>query len=77
MWYILIGLTAGWVKSLVVQCDTRELIINLLVGVMGSILGGRLCYIMIDPFAAACFASLITATLGAILLLLIVHLFLK
>ena len=74
LWYILIGLVAGWLGSLVVKGSGSGLLVNLIVGVIGSVLGGWLFSLM-GIAATSMWGSLITATVGAIVLLLIVGLF--
>ena len=74
LWYILIGLVAGWLAGLIVKGSGSGLLLNLVIGVIGSVLGGWLFGLMgLD--ANGKLGSLITATVGAILLLLIVSLF--
>ena len=72
LWYILIGLVAGCI----VRGSGSGLIVNLVVGVLGSVLGGWLFGLM-GLATTSMLGSLITATVGAIVLLLIVSLFTK
>lgn len=74
LWYILIGLLAGWLGSLVVKGSGSGLLLNLVIGVIGSLLGGWLFGLM-GLGTTSMLGSLITATVGAIVLLLIVSLF--
>lgn len=74
LWYILIGIVAGYLGSLVVKGTGSGLLLNLVIGVIGSVLGGWLFGLMgLD--STNMLGSLITATIGAIVLLLIVALF--
>lgn len=74
LWYILIGILAGWLAGLIVKGSGSGLILNFVIGIIGSVLGGWLFGLM--GFGAANqLGSLITATAGAIVLLLIVSLF--
>lgn len=74
IWYILIGLVAGWLGSLIVKGSGSGLLLNLVIGVIGSVLGGWLFSLM-GMSSGSLWGSLITATVGAIVLLLIVSLF--
>ncbi|MCD7970817.1 MAG: GlsB/YeaQ/YmgE family stress response membrane protein [Alistipes sp.] len=74
LWYILIGLVAGWLGSLIVKGNGSGLLLNLVIGVIGSLLGGWLFGLM-GLGTTSMLGSLITATVGAIVLLLIVSLF--
>lgn len=76
LWYILIGLAAGWLGSLVVKGSGSGLLVNLVIGVIGSLLGGWIFGLM-GLGTTNMLGSLITATVGAIVLLLIVSLFNK
>ena len=74
LWYILIGLAAGWLGSLIVKGTGSGLLLNLVIGVIGSLLGGWLFSLM-GIASTSMWGSLLTATVGAIVLLLIVSLF--
>lgn len=74
LWYILIGIVARWLAGLIVKGSGSGLILNLVIGIVGSVLGGWLFSIM-GIGATSGLGSLITAVVGAIVLLLIVSLF--
>ena len=40
LWYLLIGLVAGWIASLIVKGSGSGMLVNLIVGIIGSMLGG-------------------------------------
>ena len=42
LWYLLIGLAAGWIASLIFKGSGSGLLVNLIVGLVGGILGGWL-----------------------------------
>lgn len=42
LWYLLIGLTAGWIANLIVKGNGSGLVVNLIVGLIGGVLGGWL-----------------------------------
>ena len=39
LWYLLIGLAAGWIASLIFKGSGSGLLVNLIVGLIGGILG--------------------------------------
>ena len=65
IWYILIGLAAGFIAGKLVKGGGFGLIVNLIVGIVGGVLGGWLFSII---------GSLITSVVGAIVLLWLVGL---
>lgn len=73
LWYLLIGLAAGWIANLIVKGGGSGLLINLIVGLIGGVLGGWI--ISLFGWApAGTLGSLLTSVLGAIILLWIVSL---
>ena len=42
LWYLLIGLAAGWIAILIFKGSGSGLLVNLIVGLVGGILGGWL-----------------------------------
>ena len=39
LWYLLIGLAAGWIANLIVKGGGSGLFVNLIVGLIGGVLG--------------------------------------
>ena len=74
LWYLLIGLVAGWLANLIVRGSGSGLIVNLIVGIIGGFLGGWLVGLM-GRIPTGTFGTLIASVVGAIVLLLIVSLF--
>lgn len=74
LWYILIGLAAGYVASLIVKGSGSGMLLNLVIGMVGGVLGGWLFRLM-DIASTNMLGSLLTSVFGAIVLLLIVGLF--
>ena len=66
IWYIIIGILAGFIAGKVMRGGGFGILINLLVGIAGGLLGIA---------TAGILGSLITSVAGAILLLWIVSLF--
>lgn len=75
LWFILIGLVAGWLGSLIVKGTGMGLLGNLLVGVIGGVLGGWIFGLLGIQTAGNTWGALLTAVAGAVVLLLIVGLF--
>jgi uncharacterized membrane protein YeaQ/YmgE (transglycosylase-associated protein family) len=68
LWFLLIGLAAGWLASQIMKGGGSGLVGDLLMGVIGSILGGFL-FGLLGLSATGLLGSLITATVGAIILI--------
>jgi len=71
IWFLIIGLIAGWLAGQIMRGRGLGLIGNLIVGVVGSVIGGFLFGLIGRSFSSP-IGSLITATIGAIVLLWIV-----
>jgi uncharacterized membrane protein YeaQ/YmgE (transglycosylase-associated protein family) len=68
VWFLLIGLAAGWLASQIMRGGGSGLVSDLLMGVIGAILGGFL-FGLLGLSATGLLGSLITATVGAIVLI--------
>ncbi len=68
IWYLLIGLAAGWIANLIVKGSGSGLLVNLIVGLIGGMLGGWVLS-LIGWVPVGTLGSLATAVIGAILLL--------
>ncbi len=66
--FLFIGLIAGWLAGLIKNSGGVGLIIDLVVGVLGALLGGYLFHLFTVQFTGF-FGGLVTATISAILLL--------
>jgi len=77
IWFIVIGIVAGFLAGQLMKGKGFGLIINLLVGVGGAILGGWLLGALGLSFGGGLIGSLVTAFLGAVVLLFIISLFRK
>ncbi len=77
IWFIIIGIVAGFLAGKVMKGSGFGLLINLLIGVGGAILGGWLFGKLGLSFGGGLIGSLVTAFLGAVLLLFIISLFKK
>lgn len=70
--FLLIGLLAGWLASLIVRGRGLGLGGDIVVGMVGALIGG-LVFNALNIATFGTLGSLLTATVGAILLLLIVN----
>ena len=68
VWYLLLGLASGWIANLIVKGDGSGLIINLIVGLVGGVLGGWL-FSPVGPAPIGSLGSLATSVIGAVALL--------
>jgi len=76
LWFLLIGLCAGWLAGVIMKGRGFGLVGNLIIGVIGAVLGGFLVSLM--GFAAeSLLAQLITATIGAVVLLMLLSVAMK
>ena len=73
IWFIVIGLVAGWLAGQVVKGGGVGVIGDIAVGVLGALLGGFLFRRLGVSAGSRLFASLIVATIGAIVLLFVVR----
>lgn len=76
IWFLALGLAAGWLAEKITKREEFTLIGNLVVGCIGSVLGG-LVLRLIGFVATSLIAKLITATVGAVLLLYLLELYRK
>jgi len=68
IWYLLLGLAAGWIANLIVKGGSSGLLVNLIVGLVGGVLGGWL-FSLIGLVPVGSLGSLVTAVIGSIVLL--------
>lgn len=68
LWFLLIGLCAGWLAGQILHGGSFGLKGNLIIGVIGAMIGGVLTWIL-GFEATGLRGSLISATIGAIVLL--------
>ena len=73
LWFIIIGVAAGWLAGQIVKGGGFGLVGDLVVGVIGALIGGFLLG-HVGVFPAGILGSIITATIGAIVLLFAIRL---
>ncbi|MEL0028736.1 MAG: GlsB/YeaQ/YmgE family stress response membrane protein [Perlucidibaca sp.] len=69
IWFLLIGALAGWLAGMIMKGGGFGLIGNMVIGVLGSVIGG---YLFQSVGVAA--GGLVTALIGALVLLFLVRL---
>jgi uncharacterized membrane protein YeaQ/YmgE (transglycosylase-associated protein family) len=73
VWFILIGMCAGWLAGQVMKGSGFGLVGNLIVGVIGALLGG-FTFNLLGLAAYGLLGQLIVATVGAVILLALLRL---
>ncbi len=68
LYFILIGLAAGWLAGQIAKTRGNTIVGNLIVGVIGAVLGGWL-FGLLQIKATGLVGQLIVATVGAIVLI--------
>ena len=76
IWYIVIGIVAGFLAGKIMRGGGFGHVKNLLLGILGGVLGGWV-FALFGLAASGLIGSLITSTVGAILVLWIASLFSK
>jgi uncharacterized membrane protein YeaQ/YmgE (transglycosylase-associated protein family) len=66
-WFLLIGLAAGWLASLIMKRERKGFVSYLIIGVIGAMLGGFV-FRLLHLVAYALIGELVTATVGAVIL---------
>lgn len=73
VWFILIGLVAGWLAGVLVKGGGFGIIGDIIVGVLGALLGGFLFRHLGVSAGGGLLGSIIVATIGAVVLILILR----
>lgn len=68
VWFLLIGLAAGWLAGQIMKGGGFGIVGDMIVGVIGALVGGFI-FRLLGIAAYGLLGSLITATVGAIVLL--------
>lgn len=76
LWFIIIGIVAGYAAGKIMRGGGFGLLMNLILGIIGGVLGGWV-FSLLGIFTGGIIGSLVTSTVGAILLLWIASLFNK
>ena len=74
LWFILIGAAAGWLAGQIMKGRGFGLIGNIVVGMLGAVVGGWLFDVLGARTGGGLLGSLFTAVIGAIILLYLISL---
>ena len=74
LWFLVVGLVAGWLAGVLVKGGGFGVIGDLVVGVIGAFLGGWLFSTLGASAGGGLLGSIIVAAIGAVVLLFIVRL---
>jgi uncharacterized membrane protein YeaQ/YmgE (transglycosylase-associated protein family) len=74
LYFLVVGLVAGWLAGVLVKGGGFGLIGDLVVGVIGAVLGGWLFSTLGASAGGGLLGSIVVATIGAVVLLVIVRL---
>ncbi|ETW22587.1 GlsB/YeaQ/YmgE family stress response membrane protein [Mycobacterium gastri] len=67
--YIIIGAIAGWIAGKIVKGSGSGILINIVIGVVGALIGGFLLSFFVNTAAGGWWFTLFTAILGSVILL--------
>ncbi|KJX74784.1 GlsB/YeaQ/YmgE family stress response membrane protein [Mycobacterium lepromatosis] len=70
--YIIIGGIAGWIAGKIVQGGGSGILMNIVIGVVGALIGGFLLSFFVNTAAGGWWFTLFTAILGSVILLWVV-----
>ncbi len=74
LWFILVGLVAGWLAGVLVKGGGFGVLGDLAVGIVGALIGGYLFRSLGVAIGGGLLGSIIVATVGAVVLILILRL---
>ena len=74
LWFLLIGLIAGWLAGMLVKGGGFGVVGDMIVGVLGAFIGGFLFTTLGVSSGGGMIGSIIVATIGAIILIVILRL---
>ena len=74
VWFILVGLVAGWLAGVLVKGGGFGVIGDIIVGVLGALLGGFLFSVLGFSSGGGLLGSIVVATVGAVVLIFVLRL---
>lgn len=74
VWFIIVGLVAGWLAGTVMKGGGFGLVGDIVVGIIGALLGGWLFGMMGVSAGGGLLGAIIVATIGAIILIFLLRL---
>ncbi|WP_439890858.1 GlsB/YeaQ/YmgE family stress response membrane protein [Ralstonia sp. 25C] len=72
--WIVIGAVAGWIAGFLVRGGGFGLLMDIVIGIVGAFIGGWLSGVLGVSFSHGWFGSIVTATIGAVVLLFLLRL---
>ncbi|HET8692422.1 MAG TPA: GlsB/YeaQ/YmgE family stress response membrane protein [Steroidobacteraceae bacterium] len=75
LWFIIIGIIAGWLAGVIMKGGGFGLVGDMVVGILGALIGGWLFTKFGASAGGGLIGSIIVATIGAIVLIFILRLF--
>ena len=73
LWFLLVGVIAGWLAGVLVKGGGFGLIGDLVVGIIGALIGGLLFSGLAGAAGGGVLGSILVATLGAVILLVVLR----
>ena len=73
LWFLLVGVIAGWLAGVLVKGGGFGLIGDMVVGIIGALIGGLLFSNLAGFAGGGLLGSILVATLGAVLLLVVLR----
>lgn len=73
LWFILVGLVAGWLAGVLVKGGGFGILGDIVVGVLGAVIGGYLFGIL-GIGAGGILGAILVATIGAVILIFVLRL---
>jgi len=73
LWFLLVGVIAGWLAGVLVKGGGFGLIGDLVVGIIGALIGGLFFSGLAGFAGGGLVGSILVATLGAVLLLVVLR----
>ena len=73
IWWIVVGLIAGWLAGQVMKGGGYGVIVDILLGIAGAILGNWVLHLLGISTGGGLIASILVAILGAVILVVIVR----
>jgi uncharacterized membrane protein YeaQ/YmgE (transglycosylase-associated protein family) len=73
LWFLIIGIAAGWLAGQLMRGGGYGLVGDLVIGVIGALIGGPLLGAF-GIYAGGLIGSLVAATIGAVVLLFLIRL---
>jgi uncharacterized membrane protein YeaQ/YmgE (transglycosylase-associated protein family) len=74
VWFILVGLVAGWLAGMLVKGGGFGVIGDIVVGVLGALIGGFLFGVLGFSGGGGLLGSVVVATVGAVVLIVVLRL---